>query len=230
MKPILNKQGYIGFGGAFLVFIVTFAFLFVLYNSSSNSLKISKETSRLTDHYVAAANGKERLHGALYENFSLVGEVEYEDILKSKYVIETISEDFSNKILNSNGEPISFELKNKSEINISVSTEPFTLESICTYSVSLLNENGREMLQGEGLNHFDKTFNIPSQLLYNEQTGETNLGLFNFSINSSGCSTSTQISYNELLEREVSVKGNSIDLNILIEGLPNEKITIKGGN
>ena len=101
---------------------------------------------------------------------------------------------------------------------------------MCNYSVSLLDGKGNELIQDSGLNHFDKTFNIPGEMLYNEQTGETNLGNFVFSLNSSGCIATAQVSYEELNEREISVKGNSLDLNLIIEGLPNEKITIKGGN
>lgn len=225
----LNKEGAIGIGAAFIVFIVTLGFVSVLYMSAANNLKISGETSELNGHYVNASNGKERLHGALYENLSLTGEVKYENLLEDTYEIETISELFATRTINSSGGSVPFELKNKTDINIAVSTTPLTLESVCNYYVSLVNEDGEEMLTSE-LKHFSESFHIPGEMLYNELTGETNLGNFVFSINSSGCVVDAQISYEELVEREISVKGNSLDLNIMIEGLPNEKITIKGGN
>ena len=226
----LNKEGSIGIGAAFLVFIVTLGFVSVLYMSAANNLKISGKTTELNGHYVNASNGKERLHGALYENLSLIGEVKYEDLLQDTYEIETISESFSTRTINSTGGSASFKLKNKTDINISVSATPLTLESVCNYYVSLVSENGKEMIQDSEVNHFDKSFHIPGDMLYNEQTGETNLGNFVFSMSSSGCIVNAQISYEELIEREISVKGNSLDLNLIIEGITNEKITIKGGN
>ena len=226
----LNKEGSIGIGAAFVVFIVTLGFISILYMSAANNLKISGKTSELNGHYVNASNGKERLHGALYENLSLIGEIEFEDLLEDTYEIATVSESFSTRTINLTGGSLPFLLKNKTDINISVSATPLTFESVCNYYVSLANENGTEMIQDTELNHYDKSFHIPGEMLYNEQTGETNLGNFVFSINSSGCVINAQISYEELVEREISVKGNSLDLNLLIEGITNGKITIKGGN
>lgn len=218
----MNNKGYISSMVLVVILFFVFLVLMITYSSISNTNKESVDSSFLNDEVVSSSNAKERLFSALSENISLVGNVNYED-LEQKYEVITNSENFEEQNLYFNSyQDVKFSINNKTPIDIRMVVSPIDTDESYSYSARL-TKDGVDLLNGEALNlSQDDEFNVDSDFIYNESTGEFNYGDFNLVFDElNNCTVSVYVNYQKLIEREVEVKNNLFNRNIVInnEGL-----------
>lgn len=212
----LNQKGIISAGTSLVVLMITSVLLIVLYSNTSNTTKVISKYHKNTEEYVQKANTKERLYSALNENYSLLGSFEYAD-LNTKYNVNTLNENFDKKNIKSDGYPLSFNLKNKTDITVKTVANKISPDVTCNYSIQLTN-NGKDMLEGLGANlSSGYTFTIDSDEVYDTKTQKSHLGKYDLNVNSSNCVISIDIEYQKLTTREIEVDGDSIRMKVLFE-------------
>lgn len=210
---MLNKKGYATIGVIFAVLLVVMLISPLFFRPVMNTSVSVKEASQVLPAYLKKRNGLERLHGMLYENNSLEGTVDFED-LEATYELETVAVEFEDEIVNNE---LSFTINHATDIAIEFKTT-VTGENP-SYDVHLLL-NGEIIQQVEDLTE-NASINISNEFIYNKETGASNFGDYELLISNSNINVDTKISYGKLKLREVRV--NDGEFSIVIKNGDNGK-------
>lgn len=215
---MLNKKGYATIGVIFAVLLVVMIISPLFFRPVMNTSVSVKEASQVLPAYLKKRNGLERLHGMLYENNSLEGTVNFED-LGATYELETVAMELENEIINNE---LSFAINHTTDIAIEFKTT--VLGENPSYDVYLML-NGKIIQQVDDLTE-DASINISNEFIYNKETGISNFGDYELVISNSNIDVDTKISYSKLKFREVRV--NNGEFNIIIEdGVNGKEIKFK---
>lgn len=215
---MLNKKGYATIGIIFAVLFVVMIISPLFFRPIMNTSVSVKEASQVLPAYLKKRNGLERLHGMLYENNSLEGTVNFED-LGATYELETVAMELENEIINNE---LSFAINHTTDIAIEFKTT--VLGENPSYDVYLML-NGKIIQQVDDLTE-DASINISNEFIYNKETGISNFGDYELVISNSNIDVDTKISYSKLKFREVRV--NNGEFNIIIEdGVNGKEIKFK---
>lgn len=215
---MLNKKGYATIGIIFAVLFVVMIISPLFFSPIMNTSVSVKEDSQVLPAYLKKRNGLERLHGILYENNSLEGAVNFED-LEATYELETVAMELEDEIINNE---LSFAINHATDIAIEFKTT--VLGENPSYDVYLML-NGEIIQQVDDLTE-DASINISNEFIYNKETGISNFGDYELVISNSNIDVDTKISYSKLKFREVRV--NNGEFNIIIkDGVNGKEIKFK---
>ena len=208
-----NKKGYATIGVIFAVLLVVMIISPLFFRPIMNTSVSVKEARQVLPEYLKKRNGLERLHGMLYENNSLEGTVDFED-LEETYELETVAVELEDEVVNNE---LAFAINHATDIAIEFKTT--VLGENPSYDVYLML-NGEIIQQVEDLTE-DASINISNEFIYNKETGISNFGDYELVISNSNINVDTKISYGKLKLREVRV--NDGEFNIVIKNGDNGK-------
>lgn len=226
----MNNKGYIAPATLLVILIISLMMFGIFYTRTVSVTGDMVQSSKLSDEMNDNNIGYERAHALLYENVSFEGLVNYNDISK-KYNISTVNEQYETILLNSeNGSPINFEIKNRTPIEVKLTVFPLNPEINHSYSAELIT-NGKNLLENAEDLHYDFNEIVDADKTYNKQTQENNYGDYSLNITKmKNCIIKVSVNYDILRERELILKNDLIEKEIVIKN--NEKLTIefkKGG-
>lgn len=210
---MVNKKGYATIGVIFAVLLVVMIISPLFFRPIMNTSVSVKEARQVLPEYLKKRNGLERLHGMLYENNSLEGTVDFED-LEETYELETVAVELEDEVVNNE---LAFAINHATDIAIEFKTT--VLGENPSYDVYLML-NGEIIQQVEDLTE-DASINISNEFIYNKETGISNFGDYELVISNSNINVDTKISYGKLKLREVRV--NDGEFNIVIKNGDNGK-------
>lgn len=215
---MLNKKGYATIGVIFAVLLVVMLISPLFFRPIMNTSVSVKEARQVLPEYLKKRNGLERLHGMLYENNSLEGTVDFED-LEATYELETVAVELEDEVVNNE---LSFAINHATDI--AVEFKATVLGENPSYDVYLML-NGEIIQQVDDLTE-DASINISNEFIYNKETGISNFGNYELVISNSNIDVDTKISYSKLKFREVRV--NNGEFNIIIkDGVNGKEIKFK---
>lgn len=214
---IMNNRGYVTSGILVVILLFSLMYLAIVYGGVLNTSKDSAESGRLSDELVNDLNAKERIYSTLKDNISFSGDLSYPD-LDREYTIETIDEEYESKeVFSSPYSSESFFISNRTNVNVEITVSPIDNTENFSYSAEL-NLGDKDIMKGEASNlssNFSYTINADE--IYNPSTGEVNYGDFNVNLTElNNCTVIVKVTYDELIKREVNVKGGSLDRNVSI--------------
>lgn len=215
-----NDKGFITLGLAMAMLIVVSVLIITFSNPMLNTTKNIKGAEKNTEKYIRAIAGKERLHSKLKENISFKGVLNYND-LDSTYNVITLNEEYESKTLKFGQSGGEFEINNKSDINIKITSTPIDVKKVHSYDISVEYDGVDIVGRGGKSLSGNNNIKIGKDYLYNDSTDETNYGKYSIIVDSRNSNVSIEVSYNRLTKRELEVKGEDFDEVIIIE---NEEI------
>lgn len=209
----MNNRGYLTFGVIISTLIFSVFYLMFSYGRIVSSSKVNSEFASVSSEFVNHVNSEERLYSLLNQNVSFENDVHYED-LNAKYTLKTLDETYNERTISNKK---TFEVTNKTPIEIKVKATPVDNSFSYSYSLELIHD-GRDFLEGSGINRkADFSYEVDSSEVYNSQTQEYNYGTY--SIKTSGLSNvylEVEVMYDELIERVISVKSDDSSREILV--------------
>ncbi len=213
----MNNRGYATFGVLMIILILTSMYLGLFYGGILNTNKDVAKSSLISNEMVKESNGKERLYSLLKDNISFVGQVTYEDLDRG-YEIKTLDETYESVSIHSDSySSESFLINNKTDINVHFVVMPIDIEESYSYSAELIL-NGKDMFN-DSVQNVSSGINvtIDKDEIYNTDTQETNYGYYSLNFTDlNNCTVSAVITYDKLINRELSIIGRILNKNVVI--------------
>ena len=211
---MLNNKGFATTGIIFAVLLITMIVITLFLNPILNTSVNVKKSKEIIPEYVNNINGVERVYSVFKENISHNKDITFEDIGK-KYKVTTVKEDYLDiQLLLDNYN--TFNVNNKTDINIYFEVYPIDYELPHSYSIDVLLDNNKVVASKDGLVN-NSTINVANSYLYNEETGETNYGEYKIDVDTTNCNVVTRVEYKKLDYREIELSNENIEQNIGIK-------------
>ena len=210
----MNNKGFATTGIIFAVLLITMIVITLFLNPILNTSVNVKNSKEFTPEYVNNINGVERVYSVFKENISHNKDISFEDIGK-EYRVTQIKEDYSDiQLILDNYN--TFNVNNKTDINIYFEVYPIDYELPHSYSVNVLLNNNKIVASADGMVN-NSTMNIANSYLYKEETGETNYGEYKIDVDTTNCNVVTRVEYKKLDYREIELSNENIEQNIGIK-------------
>lgn len=215
-----NNKGFATIGVIVAVLIATMIVITIFFNpilNTSVDIKNSKET---IPKYINNMNGIERTYSVFKENMSHNKDISFEDINK-EYTISEVDTVYSQIEITLNGSNDTFNINNKTDVNISFEVFPIDPDETHSYNIDLvLNDSNKVISKDNVVNN--TVLEIPDNFLYDENTGETNYGEYRLSVDTSNCNVTIKVQYDKLDYREINIKNHNIEQILAIDNSSEE--------
>lgn len=216
----MNNKGFATIGIIFAVLLVSMLTMAMFFNPILNTSFNVQNSKELIPNYINNMNGIERVYSVFKENISHNKNIVFEDINK-EYKVLKITEDYTDINTNSNV----FYVNNKTNVKISFEVSPVNPNKAHSYSVDVrLNETVNVTSSASMTKN--SVIDINEDFLYNEETGKTNYGEYEVSVNNINCNVITKVEYKRLDYREVEISNENIKQVLAIENRPNNDTAI----
>lgn len=210
----LNNKGFATTGIILAVLLITMIVITLFLNPILNTSVNVKNSKEFIPEYVNNINGVERVYSVFKENISHNKDISFEDIGK-EYRVTQIKEDYSDiQLILDNYN--TFNVNNKTDINIYFEVYPIDYELPHSYSVNVLLNNNKIVASADDMVN-NSTMNIANSYLYNEETGETNYGEYKVDVDTTNCNVVIRVEYKKLDYREIKLSNENIEQNIGIK-------------
>lgn len=210
-----NERGFVTVGVIVVILIASMIIIGTFFNPILNTSLDVKKSREIIPQYVNNSNGLERIYSLMRNNVSYNGEIIFDDIDKEYQVTEVDSE-YSTVELSLSELNNSFNIENKTDINISLEMTPGNNINASSYDVELLLDDSENVISQSGLTS-STVLNVPENYVYNETTGDTKYGKYTLLIEEENSKVTAVVRYKKLDYRETTLKNNSIDKVMVID-------------
>lgn len=220
----MNNKGYIAPITMMSIFFICLLFFGIFFMRTTSVAVDMKDASKVVDIMNANNTGIERTQALLSKNPSYEGVVDYKDIGK-KYSFSTINENLTPTILTSKSTPLKFNVSNATPITVALTVYPINATMSHSYNAELLY-NGQNILTNSKNLTYDFKQIVSSDKVYDKKTQIAKYGEYMLNVTDmKNCYVELKVDYNVLKSRELLLKGDDIERNIVITN--NGKLTVK---
>lgn len=210
-----NERGFVTVGVVVVILIVSMVIIGTFFNPILSTSVDMKDSREIIPKYVNDSNGLERTYSTIKDNISYNGEIVFDDIEK-EYEVSEVDSEYSTVELSLSELSNSFEIENKTDIEILLEMAPEDNVNPSSYNVELILNGSESVISQSGLDS-NTVLNVPANFVYNESTGEKKYGNYSLSVEAENSTVTAKVKYKKLDYRKVTLKNDSIDKILIID-------------